>query len=49
MYSDKKLLQVFQENAVGNDLNEIKNNILKTLDDYEYDDDITLLLIKRVE
>ena len=49
MYSDEKLIQTFQENAVGNDLKGIQSQILKSLDDYEYDDDITLLLIKRVE
>ena len=49
MYGDAKLIQTFQENAVENDLKGIKSNILKSLNDYEYDDDITLLLLKRVE
>ena len=49
MYGEENLIKRFKEKAGGKSLSEIKNYILKSLDDYETDDDITMILLKRIE
>ena len=49
MYGDENLIKYFKEKAEEGSLEKIKNVILNSLDDYDYDDDITMVFLKHVK
>jgi len=49
MYGDTNLIKNFEKYAEEGSLKKIQETIIQSLDDYEYNDDLTMLLIKRIE